>query len=140
MADFLLELFSEEIPARMQAAAADQLRQRFESLLVEAGLSATGIEVEATPRRLALLAQGIPAASVALTEERRGPRAVKKLTQRGQFPGDRDGWRRQGLHLGQQSPQVSPCLFPCPMQPRQARGEFLAERSPCGAQLFLRTG
>jgi len=75
VADFLLELFSEEIPARMQAAAADQLRQRFESLLVEAGLSATGIEVEATPRRLALLAQGIPAASVALTEERRGPRA-----------------------------------------------------------------
>jgi glycyl-tRNA synthetase beta chain len=72
--DFLLELFSEEIPARMQAAAADQLRARFEALLADAGLSASGIEVHATPRRLALLAHGVPAASAAMTEERRGPR------------------------------------------------------------------
>jgi glycyl-tRNA synthetase beta chain len=75
VADFLLELFSEEIPARMQPAAAQQLRERFEALLADAGLTAAEIETQATPRRLALLARGLPDASAATTEERRGPRA-----------------------------------------------------------------
>jgi glycyl-tRNA synthetase beta chain len=75
MADFLLELFSEEIPARMQPAAAKQLAERFAGLLAEAGLAAATLETHATPRRLALLAHGLPAASAATAEERRGPRA-----------------------------------------------------------------
>ena len=75
MADFLLELFSEEIPARMQPAAAKQLAERFAALLAEAGLTAGHVETHATPRRLALLASGLPAASAATAEERRGPRA-----------------------------------------------------------------
>ena len=75
MPDFLLELFSEEIPARMQPAAAKQLNEKFAALLTEAGLTATTIETHATPRRLALLARGLPAASAATSEERRGPRA-----------------------------------------------------------------
>jgi glycyl-tRNA synthetase beta chain len=75
MADFLLELFSEEIPARMQPAAAKQLAERFAALLAEAGLTAGMIETHATPRRLALLATGLPVASAATAEERRGPRA-----------------------------------------------------------------
>ena len=75
MADFLLELLTEEIPARMQPAAALQLGERFRALLAEAGLSAGALETHATPRRLALLAQGLPAASAAMAEERRGPRA-----------------------------------------------------------------
>ncbi len=75
MADFLLELFSEEIPARMQPAAASQLAERFRALLDEAGLEAGSIETHATPRRLALIARGLPAASEATAEERRGPRA-----------------------------------------------------------------
>lgn len=75
MADFLMELFSEEIPARMQPAAAQQLREKFAALLTEAGLNAEALEVHATPRRLALLARGLPAASEAVSEERRGPRA-----------------------------------------------------------------
>ncbi|MGL6043020.1 MAG: glycine--tRNA ligase subunit beta, partial [Sandaracinobacteroides sp.] len=75
MPDFLLELFSEEIPARMQPAAARQLGERFEALLAEAGLSADAVETHATPRRLALIASGIPAASAATSEDRRGPRA-----------------------------------------------------------------
>lgn len=75
MPDFLLELFSEEIPARMQPAAAKQLNEKFAALLAEAGLTATTIETHATPRRLALLARGLPAASAATSEERRGPRA-----------------------------------------------------------------
>jgi glycyl-tRNA synthetase beta chain len=73
--DFLLELFSEEIPARMQPAAAQQLRERFEALLKETGLSAGSLETHATPRRLALIARGLPEASAATAEERRGPRA-----------------------------------------------------------------
>lgn len=75
MAEFLLELFSEEIPARMQPAAAQQLRERFEALLAESGLTADAVETHATPRRLALIARGLPAASAATSEERRGPRA-----------------------------------------------------------------
>ncbi|MCG2840286.1 glycine--tRNA ligase subunit beta [Sandaracinobacter sp. RS1-74] len=75
MADFLLELFSEEIPARMQPAAAQQLREKFEALLADSGLSADALETHATPRRLALIARGLPAASQAVSEERRGPRA-----------------------------------------------------------------
>jgi glycyl-tRNA synthetase beta chain len=75
VADFLLELFSEEIPARMQPAAAKQLGERFAALLAEAGLLAEAVETHATPRRLALLARGLPEASAAVAEERRGPRA-----------------------------------------------------------------
>ncbi len=75
MPDFLLELFSEEIPARMQPAAAAQLAERFEALLGEAGLSADSIETFATPRRLALIARGLPGSSAPTVEERRGPRA-----------------------------------------------------------------
>jgi len=74
MADFLLELFSEEIPARMQPAAAAQLKERFEALLNDAGLKADSIETHVTPRRLALLAHGLPPASEATEEERRGPK------------------------------------------------------------------
>lgn len=74
MADFLLELFSEEIPARMQGAAAAQLKAAFEALLAEAGLRADSVEAHATPRRLALIARGVPEASEATSEERRGPK------------------------------------------------------------------
>ncbi|WP_199554690.1 glycine--tRNA ligase subunit beta [Sandaracinobacteroides hominis] len=75
MADFLLELFSEEIPARMQPAAATQLREKFAALLAEAGLKAASVETHTTPRRLALMARGLPESSEAVSEERRGPRA-----------------------------------------------------------------
>lgn len=75
MADFLLELFSEEIPARMQPVAAQQLREKFAALLQESGLTATTVDTYATPRRLTLIAHGLPAASEATSEERRGPRA-----------------------------------------------------------------
>lgn len=75
MPDLVLELLSEEIPARMQAAAATQLRERFEAMLADAGLQADRIETFVTPRRLALLAHGLPAASQATSEERRGPRS-----------------------------------------------------------------
>ena len=74
MPDLLLELFSEEIPARMQARAADDLRRLVTERLIEAGLVYEGAKAFATPRRLALFVQGVPARQPDLREERKGPR------------------------------------------------------------------
>jgi glycyl-tRNA synthetase beta chain len=74
MPDLLLELFSEEIPARMQARAADDLRRMVTDRLVAEGLVYDGAKAFATPRRLALTVHGIPARQPDLKEERRGPR------------------------------------------------------------------
>jgi glycyl-tRNA synthetase beta chain len=74
MPDLLLELFSEEIPARMQAKAADDLRRMVTDKLVAEGLVYEGAKAFATPRRLALTVHGIPARQSDLKEERRGPR------------------------------------------------------------------
>src|SRR5882724_5388535 len=74
MPDLLLELFSEEIPARMQAKAADDLRRMVTDKLVAEGLVYDGAKAFATPRRLALTVHGIPARQPDLKEERRGPR------------------------------------------------------------------
>jgi glycyl-tRNA synthetase beta chain len=74
MPDLLLELFSEEIPARMQAKAADDLRRMVTDRLVAEGLVYEGAKAFATPRRLALTVHGIPARQPDLKEERKGPR------------------------------------------------------------------
>src|SRR6201995_497550 len=74
MPDLLLELFSEEIPARMQAKAADDLRRMVTDKLVAEGLVYEGAKAFATPRRLALTVHGIPARQPDLKEERAGPR------------------------------------------------------------------
>ncbi|MEH2503455.1 glycyl-tRNA synthetase beta chain [Bradyrhizobium sp. AZCC 1578] len=74
MPDLLLELFSEEIPARMQAKAADDLRRMVTDKLVAEGLVYEGAKAFATPRRLALTVHGVPARQSDLKEERRGPR------------------------------------------------------------------
>jgi glycyl-tRNA synthetase beta chain len=74
MPDLLFELFSEEIPARMQAKAADDLRRMVTDKLVAEGLVYEGAKAFATPRRLALTVYGIPARQSDLKEERRGPR------------------------------------------------------------------
>jgi glycyl-tRNA synthetase beta chain len=74
MPELLLELFSEEIPARMQAKAADDLRRMVTDRLVAEGLVYEGAKAFATPRRLALTVHGIPARQSDQKEERRGPR------------------------------------------------------------------
>ena len=74
MPDLLLELFSEEIPARMQRRAAEDLRKLVTDALVEAGLVNDGARAFATPRRLALTVHGLPARSPDRREERKGPR------------------------------------------------------------------
>jgi glycyl-tRNA synthetase beta chain len=74
MPDLLFELFSEEIPARMQARAAEDLKKLVTDKLVDAGLVYEGATAFATPRRLALAVQGIPARQPDLREEKKGPR------------------------------------------------------------------
>ena len=74
MPDLLIELFSEEIPARMQARASADLKRLMTDGLVEAGLTYAHAQAFATPRRLALAVEGLSAGSPTRREERRGPR------------------------------------------------------------------
>ena len=74
MPDLLLELFSEEIPARMQKQASDDLKRLVTNALVERGLIYEGAIALATPRRLALHIAGLPTRSADVREEKRGPR------------------------------------------------------------------
>ncbi|MFG1416589.1 glycine--tRNA ligase subunit beta [Xanthobacter sp. V0B-10] len=74
MPDLLLELFSEEIPARMQAQAADTLRKLVTDALVDRGLLYEGAKAFVTPRRLALAVHGLPGRQADQREEKKGPR------------------------------------------------------------------
>jgi len=74
MTDFLLELRSEEIPARMQVKAKEDLARLFNDALLKAGLAAASVDTFATPRRLALIATGLPLATEAVSEETKGPK------------------------------------------------------------------
>ncbi len=73
MAELLLELFSEEIPARMQARAADDLKRLVEDGLKKAGLDFAKSEALVTPRRLALVVDGLPEKQPDVKDERKGP-------------------------------------------------------------------
>ena len=75
MTDFLLELRSEEIPARMQERAREDLVRLFATELEKAGLRASETITYATPRRLALIAKGLPEQTAAVSEELKGPRS-----------------------------------------------------------------
>jgi glycyl-tRNA synthetase beta chain len=74
MAEFLLELFSEEIPARMQARGAEDLRRLVTDGLAAARLQWSHAEAHVTPRRLVVVVDGLPVSQPDITEERRGPR------------------------------------------------------------------
>ncbi|MFN7158527.1 MAG: glycine--tRNA ligase subunit beta, partial [Erythrobacter cryptus] len=73
MADFLLELLCEEIPARMQAGARAELERLFRRALEAAGVVPGDLAVWSTPRRLALIARALPLATEAVREEAKGP-------------------------------------------------------------------
>ena len=73
VSDFLLELRSEEIPARMQAGARAELERLFRREMKVAGIGLEAVEVWSTPRRLALVARGLPEATEAVSEELKGP-------------------------------------------------------------------
>ncbi len=74
MPDLLLELFSEEIPARMQQKAAEDLARMMNERLLAAGFMPEGVKAFAGPRRLALIATGLPARQPDRQEEKKGPR------------------------------------------------------------------
>lgn len=74
MTEFLLEFFSEEIPARMQARAADDLKRLVTDALTANGLSFAAAAAHSTPRRLALVVDGLPERTADVREEKKGPR------------------------------------------------------------------
>jgi glycyl-tRNA synthetase beta chain len=74
MAELLLEILSEEIPARMQARAADDLKRLVSDGLKEAGLDFGNANTYVTPRRLTLVVDGLPTETPDISEERRGPK------------------------------------------------------------------
>lgn len=74
MAELLLEIFSEEIPARMQARAAEDLQRLVVDGLGKNGLTGDGVRTYVTPRRLVLVIEGLPVAGPDVSEEKRGPR------------------------------------------------------------------
>src|SRR6201989_3221035 len=74
MADFLLELFSEEIPARMQVQAAKDLERIVVGALSDRGLMFEGVKAFSGPRRLTLAITGLPAKQPDVSEEKKGPR------------------------------------------------------------------
>ena len=76
MTDFLLELRCEEIPARMQLKASDDLARLFTGELAKAGLKPESIDSFVTPRRLALIARNLPLETAAVSEEFKGPRTA----------------------------------------------------------------
>ena len=74
MPELLIEFFSEEIPARMQARAADDLKRLVTDKLTAAGLAFASAEAHSTPRRLALVVDGLPERTADVREEKKGPR------------------------------------------------------------------
>jgi len=129
MTDFLLELLSEEIPARMQARASADLARLFEEQLSDAGLKADAIETCATPRRLALIARGLPAETEAVSEELKGPRTSAP-------PQALEGFLRK-TGLGQdQLTEREGIWFATIERPGRATAEVLAEAVPAIVRAF----
>jgi glycyl-tRNA synthetase beta chain len=128
MADFLLELRSEEIPARMQEKACADLARLFAAEIAKAGLEAKAIETFATPRRLALIARGLPLATEAVREELKGPRATAPEQAIAGFLG-KNGLTRDQL-VEQADAKGNVTLFAMIDRPGRATAEVLAEAIP----------
>ncbi len=128
MADFLLELLSEEIPARMQEKAAADLVRLFAAELARAGLAAATIEPFVTPRRLALIARGLPPATPPVSDERRGPRADAPAQAIAGFLG-KTGLAREQL-VERTDAKGNAVLFAVIERPGRATHEVLAEAVP----------
>jgi glycyl-tRNA synthetase beta chain len=129
MADFLLELLSEEIPARMQPRAGADLARLFEAGLAEAGLKAESVETWATPRRLALIARGLPVETDAVSEEVKGPRTSAP-------PQALEGFLRKTGLGREQLVERDGILFGTLEQPGRATAALLAEAVPAIVRAF----
>jgi glycyl-tRNA synthetase beta chain len=129
MPDFLLELLSEEIPARMQGKAQQDLARLFSEQLSSAGLKAEAIETFATPRRLALVARGLPAETEAVREETKGPRASAP-------PQALEGFLRKTGLTRDQLEERDGIFFAVLDRPGRAASAVLAEAIPAIVRAF----
>ncbi|MHA3791013.1 glycine--tRNA ligase subunit beta [Sphingomonas sp. YL-JM2C] len=123
MADFLLELLSEEIPARMQEKASADLARLFTEELAKAGLKPDGITSYVTPRRLALIAHGLPVETAAVSEELKGPKASAP-------PQALEGFLRKTGLAREQLVERDGTLFAVIEKPGRATAAVLAEAIP----------
>ncbi|GGE78783.1 glycine--tRNA ligase beta subunit [Sphingomonas prati] len=128
MADFLLELLSEEIPARMQEKACADLARLFAAELAKAGLAADAVETYATPRRLALIARGLPLATEPVAEEVKGPRADAPPQALAGFLGKTGLTREQLVERADAKGNI--ILFAVTEKPGRATAAVLAEAVP----------
>src|SRR3954470_4129650 len=129
MPDFLLELLSEEIPARMQAKASADLARLFEAELAKAGLRAEAVETCATPRRLALIARTLPDATEPVREEVKGPRASAP-------PQALEGFLRKTGLTREQLDERDGIFFAVTDKPGRATSAVLAEAVPAVIRAF----
>ncbi len=129
MADFLLELRSEEIPARMQAGARADLEKLFRKEMDAAGVAVGEVTVWSTPRRLALIARGLPQATEALREETKGPRA-------GAPPQALEGFLRKTGLTEDQLEERDGVLFAVVEKPGRLVRDVLAEAIPAIVRAF----
>ncbi len=129
MSDFLLELRSEEIPARMQAGARADLEKLFRKALADAGVTLGEITVWSTPRRLALIARGLPLATAAVSEELKGPRV-------GAPPQALEGFLRKTGLSETDLVERDGVLFAVIEKPGRATADLLAEAIPAIIRTF----
>jgi glycyl-tRNA synthetase beta chain len=129
MTDFLLELRSEEIPARMQDKARDDLARLFAAELAKAGLAASETLTYATPRRLALIARGLPTETQAVSEEVKGPKANAPEQALAGF------LRKTGL-TREQLTERDGVLYAITEKPGRATAAVLAEAIPAIIRAF----
>ena len=129
MSDFLLELRSEEIPARMQAGARADLEKLFRKEMDAAGVAVGEITVWSTPRRLALIARNLPLATAAVSEEVKGPRV-------GAPPQALEGFLRKTGLTEDQLTERDGVLFAISEKPGRATAEVLAEAIPAIIRAF----
>ena len=129
MTDFLLELRSEEIPARMQAGARASLEKLFREQMAAAGVSLGAITVWSTPRRLALIARDLPDATQAVSEELKGPKTSAP-------PQALEGFLRKTGLTQDQLTERDGVYFAVTEKPGRATTEVLAEAIPAIVRAF----
>ncbi len=127
--DFLLELRSEEIPARMQAGARASLEKLFNEQMAAAGLTADKLTIWSTPRRLALIAHNLPLATEAVSEETKGPKL-------GAPPQALEGFLRKTGLTQDQLVERDGVYFAVVNKPGRATAEVLAEAIPAIIRAF----
>ncbi|MFD1767568.1 glycine--tRNA ligase subunit beta [Sphingorhabdus buctiana] len=129
MTDFLLELRSEEIPARMQDKAREDLARLFTAELDKARLAAAEIVTYATPRRLALIAKGLPQETEAVSEETKGPKV-------GAPPQAMEGFLRKVGLTQDQLVERDGVYFAVVEKPGRSTSEVLAQAIPAIVRAF----